>query len=209
MQYLPEFLTIAGIHLLAVMSPGPDFAMIVRNSLVYSKKTAIYSSLGLAAGILVHVTYSLVGIGLIISQSILLFSVIKFFGAGYLIFIGYKSIMASHGTETRDPEQISSDITRFQGVKMGFFTNVLNPKVTLFFLSLFTQIINSDTPLPIRVLYGVENSLMTFVWFGFVATILSHSIIRKKFTSIQGRLEKIFGFILIALGIKVALSSSK
>ena len=84
MQYLPEFLTIAGIHLLAVMSPGPDFAMIVRNSLVYSKKTAIYSSLGLAAGILVHVTYSLVGIGLIISQSILLFSVIKFFGAGYL-----------------------------------------------------------------------------------------------------------------------------
>ncbi len=102
MLYLTEFLTVAVIHLLAVISPGPDFAMISRNSLVYSRKTGIYSSLGLALGILVHVSYSLVGIGLIISRSIVIFSAIKFLGAGYLIYIGYKALKTkSHNLESK------------------------------------------------------------------------------------------------------------
>ena len=77
MSYLPIFLTVALAHLLAVISPGPDFIMITRNSLIYSRRTGIYSSIGLGLGILVHVTYSLVGIGLIISKSIILFNTIK------------------------------------------------------------------------------------------------------------------------------------
>src|SRR5579871_852922 len=92
--YLAEFITVASLHLLAVMSPGPDFVLISRNSLVYSRKTGIYSALGLALGISVHITYSLIGIGYIISKSILIFSTIKFLGAGYLIYIGYKSLRA-------------------------------------------------------------------------------------------------------------------
>ena len=78
MGYLPIFLTVALAHLLAVISPGPDFIMITRNSLIYSRKSGIYSAIGLGLGILVHVIYSLVGIGLVISQSILLFTIIKF-----------------------------------------------------------------------------------------------------------------------------------
>lgn len=94
MHYLPIIFTVALIHLLAVISPGPDFIMITRNSLIYSRRTGIYSAIGLGLGILVHVTYSLVGIGLLISKSILLFNTIKYLGAAYLIYIGYKSITA-------------------------------------------------------------------------------------------------------------------
>src|SRR5438094_7329342 len=93
-NYLPEFLTIASLHLLAVMSPGPDFVLISKNSLVYSRKSGVYSALGLALGILVHITYSLIGIAYIISRSIVIFSTIKLLGAGYLIYIGYKSLWA-------------------------------------------------------------------------------------------------------------------
>jgi len=96
MPYLSEFITVAIIHLLAVMSPGPDFVMIMRNSLLYSRKTGIYSAIGLGAGIAVHVTYSLIGIGFIISKSVLLFSIIKLLGAGYLVYVGYKSLKATH-----------------------------------------------------------------------------------------------------------------
>ena len=78
MEYLSIFLTVALAHLLAVISPGPDFVMITRNSLIYSRRTGVYSALGLGLGILVHVFYSLVGIGFIISKSIILFSIIKF-----------------------------------------------------------------------------------------------------------------------------------
>ncbi len=135
MPYLAEFITVAVIHLLAVMSPGPDFAMISRNSLVYLRKSGIYSAIGLALGILVHVTYSLVGIGFIISKSIVLFSIIKFLGAGYLIFIGYKSLKAKPRKIDKDQLLKSNDLDKFTAIQMGFLTNALNPKATLFFLS--------------------------------------------------------------------------
>lgn len=209
MQFLPEFLTVVVIHLLAAMSPGPDFVMISRNSLIYSRKVGIYSSIGLGLGILVHVTYSLIGIGLIISKSILLFSVLKFIGAAYLLYIGYKCLRAKpHHAQHMEKEK-QNDLGKLAAIRMGFLTNVLNPKATLFFFALFTQVINPSTPKTIQILYGLEMAIMTFAWFAFVATILSHNLIRKRFASVQHLLERTFGAILIALGIKVALSSSK
>ena len=89
MAFLPEFLAVVTIHLLAVMSPGPDFVMISRNSLIYSRRSGIFSALGLACGMAVHASYSLVGIGLIITKSIVLFSILKFVGAAYLLYFGY------------------------------------------------------------------------------------------------------------------------
>lgn len=209
MQYLAEFITVALIHLLAVMSPGPDFALISRNSLVYSRKTGIYSAIGLALGILVHVTYSLVGIGFIISRSIVLFSAIKFAGAAYLVYIGYKSLKSKPKMLSKNCLQEKKDMDKFAAIRAGFLTNALNPKVTLFFLSLFTQVISPETPLPIQIFYGIEMSLMTFVWFSLVALVLSHSLIQEKFASVHHHVEKFFGVILIALGIKVALSNSR
>src|SRR5260221_13261874 len=92
MMYLSAILTVALLHFLAVVSPGPDFIMISRNALVYSRRSGVYAAVGLALGILVHITYSLVGIGFIISKSLILFSLLKFIGAGYLFFVGYKAI---------------------------------------------------------------------------------------------------------------------
>lgn len=209
MNFLPEFLTVVTVHLLAVMSPGPDFILISRNSLVYSRKVGLYSAVGLGLGILVHVTYSLVGIGFIISRSILLFSILKFLGAGYLIYIGYKCLKTKPHNEHLDVVAKKDDIGKFAAVRMGFLTNVLNPKATLFFFALFTQVINPSTPKVIQIFYGLEMSMMTFLWFAFVAITLSHNLIRKRFISVQHYLERTFGVILIALGIKVALSSSR
>lgn len=208
MTYLPEFLTVAGVHLLAVMSPGPDFVLISRNSVIYSRKVGIFSALGLAGGILVHVTYSLIGIGLLISQSIVIFSVIKFLGAGYLIYIGVKSLRAQPvQAETEEAEAVK-DMTAWQAVRTGFLTNVLNPKATLFFLALFTQVVNPETPKLIQSFYGIEMAAMTFVWFGVVALALSQPWIKKRFSKVQHYLERFFGVCLMALGIKVAVSSS-
>lgn len=210
MSHLSEFLAIALIHFLALVSPGPDFAMISRSSLVYSRRTGIYSALGLALGILVHVTYSLIGIGLIISKSILLFSIIKYLGAGYLIYIGWKSLRARRVQQTAETHDTSDrHLPSFVALRIGFLTNVLNPKVTLFFLGLFTQVIRPGTPLWLQVLYGLEMSAMTFIWFAFVASILSHSIIRRRFVSVQHIVERCCGGLLIALGLRVAFERSR
>jgi|SRR3989344_623913 len=209
MDYLPEFLIVATAHFLAVVSPGPDFIMITRNSLIYSKRTGVYSAIGLGIGILVHIIYSLIGIGLIISKSILLFSIIKFLGAGYLIYIGYKSITSHSKTNLSLYENKKNDLTKIQALKMGFITNVTNPKATLFFLSLFSVVISPTTPVFIKILYGLEMSVVTSLWFIFVAIIFSHRLIKGRIDRIQNTASKLMGAILIALGIKLALTSNK
>jgi threonine/homoserine/homoserine lactone efflux protein len=133
MEYLSIIATVAVIHLLAVISPGPDFMMITRSSLIYSRRTGMYSAIGLGLGILVHVAYSLVGIGLVISQSIVLFTIIKYLGAIYLIYIGYKSLTAKLERAKDNEIVMRQGITPLKAIRIGFLTNVLNPKATLFF----------------------------------------------------------------------------
>lgn len=209
-MYLAQFLTVVIVHLLAVMSPGPDFVMVTRNSLVYSRKVGVYTSIGLAMGIAVHVTYCLLGIGLLISRSILLFNIIKYLGASYLIYIGYKSLKAKpQAQENIEIEKAQEQISSLSAIRIGFLTNVLNPKATLFMLALFTQVINPGTPRLIESLYGMEMVTMTFVWFSLVSVFFSNSLIKSKISKVQHHIERLTGAVLILLGIKVALSSRK
>ena len=210
MQYWQEFLTVALVHLLAVMSPGPDFVMITRSSLIYSRRTGKLAALGLGIGISVHVIYSLVGIGLLIAKSVLLFSIFKYLAAGYLIYLGVQATRSKpkeDNIEITETEQ--KDLSPLAALRMGILTNVFNPKATLFFLSLFTQVIKPGTPLGIQLLYGLEMCVATFVWFYLVAHVFSNNIFKQKFKKISHYIDRTMGTILIALGIKVALSTSK
>lgn len=211
MEYLLQFATVALIHLLAVISPGPDFAMITHTSLTRSRRSAVWAAAGLGLGILVHVTYSLLGIGFVISQSILLFSTIKLLGAGYLIYIGSKAIRAKKQTAMSPTAAASreNDMTSFQALRLGFLTNVLNPKATIFFVSVFAQVINPETPSSWKLLYGAEMSLVTFLWFAIVALIFSHSFLKEKIRSIQHIIERITGAVLILFGLKLAFARAK
>lgn len=207
---MSAFLTVAFIHFLAVVSPGPDFAIITRNSLIYSRKTAMWTAIGLGCGMLLHTTYSLLGIGLVISKSILLFNVIKWIGALYLIYIGWKSLTAkpsANPVSLAQEKQI--DIGIVQAFRHGFLCNALNPKATLFVLALFTQVIDPATPLMIQAGYGLYMGVATFTWFAFVASVFSLSPVKRFFAKVQTSVERIMGAVLIALGIKVALSTQK
>lgn len=212
-MFLAQFATVAVVHLFAVMSPGPDFAMVTRNSLIYSRKVGVYTSLGIALGIMIHVAYSLLGIALLISKSILVFNVIKYIGAAYLIYIGYKSLRAKPQTvlENEEVENWSEKpakiLSPLSSVYIGFLTNVLNPKATLFFLALFTQIIIPDTPQIIQFFYGIEMTVITFVWFTLVSILFSSTLVKAKIKKVQHYVERVTGAVLIALGVKVALSS--
>jgi threonine/homoserine/homoserine lactone efflux protein len=125
-MFITQLITVAIVHLFAVMSLGPDFAMVTRNSLIYSRKIAIYTSLGIAIGISVHVAYSILGIGLIISKSIFLFNIIKYVGAAYLIYIGYKSLKAKAPKEIKDEMigYVKKDISVASAIWTGFLTKI-------------------------------------------------------------------------------------
>lgn len=208
--FLTQFITIAVVHLLAVASPGPDFAVVVKNSVSYGRKAALYTSMGVGTGILIHVTYSLLGIGLIISQSILLFNIIKLLGAAYLIYIGIKSIKAKPNSVQLTTDQSNEELPSWRKAFFtGFMTNGLNPKATLFFLSLFTVIINPETPVSYQAVYGIYMAFATALWFSLVSLLFSQQKIRNSFFRIGHWFDRVMGGILIGLGIKLAATNLK
>lgn len=207
MEYWGEFLTVALVHLLAVASPGPDFAMVLRQSLVAGRRPALWTSIGIGSGILVHVTYSLLGIGLVISQSVQLFNLLKWLAAGYLFYIGWKSLRAAPGGghEVTGTSALPADYPVSRALRIGFLTNALNPKATLFFFSLFSVIINPQTPQLVQLGYGLYMALATGVWFCGLSLVLTQQRVRRGFARFGHWAERGMGALLIGLGVRLAL----
>jgi RhtB (resistance to homoserine/threonine) family protein len=207
-------LTVTIIGLLAVMSPGPDFLIVTRNSLLYSKRVGLCTALGITIGTIWWVAASLLGISLLISKMVLLFNVLRWFGAAYLIYLGVKSFRTQKGAPANKngenvPESISLSPSPLKGFFMGLGTNFLNPKAALFFVSFFSIIITSKTPTMLRMGYGLEISLIALIWFSLLATVLSTSRIKGAFERISTWLNRVTGAILILLGLKLALTASR
>lgn len=205
-----EFITIFGISIFMAISPGPDFFMVTKNSISYGRNAGIYSAIGISVAIWVHIAYSIAGLTLIISESIILFSIIKYLGAAYLVFIGLKSILSKKAPikEITKTEYIQS-MDKIGAFKNGFITNTLNPKTTIFFLSIFTQVIDIDTELTLQLIYGSIISLVHLVWFYLVAVFFSHSLFLNRFQKHKKRIENIVGGALIIFGLKVAFATKE
>jgi len=207
MEYLTPLITIGIISLLAAMSPGPDLAIVTKNSLFGSRKIGIFTSIGVGAGILLHVIYSLLGIGFIISQSIFIFTIIKYIGAIYLLYIGYQLLKTKKENVQDSNKQTLISLSKFQAFKEGVLTSALNPKTTLFFLSIFTQVIDPETSLALQMLLGLEVAIIVGLWFISLAFVISYKPIRESFSRAHYYLMKIMGAVLILLGIKLALQT--
>jgi len=204
-NYLPELLSVSIIAIFMAISPGADFVVITRNSMFHGRQSGLYSALGIGLAIWIHVAYSIAGLAIIISKSIVLFSLIKYLGAAYLIYIGYKTFMAKG--KLNDEQVNENQLSSFGALKLGFITNALNPKTTLFFLSLFTQVVNPSTPIWIQLLYGLIICLAHIIWFSFVSIFFSHPALVSKFNTHKQKIEKVVGTVLIGFGVKVAATT--
>ena len=153
-QYSGEFLTVVVLHFLAVASPGPDFAVVVRQSLCRTQKEAIFTSLGVGSGIAVHVTYSLLGLGLLISHSLIAFNILKVVAVSYLIYVAWQCLHAQAQPPNETPQEAPAN--HASAFKLGFLTNALNPKATLFFVALFAAVISPETPFVMQAIYLLD-----------------------------------------------------
>lgn len=227
-MYWSEFLTIAVAHFFAVASPGPDFAVVLRQSVRYGRTTAIWTSLGVGSAILLHVCYCLLGVALFLSASPTAFSVVKLIGAGYLFYLGWQSL-APFARELLGRKKLGSEPSRTSSGNVdeaafdnasaelklppaksafvtGFLTNGLNPKATLFFLALFTVVISPQTPRSIQIAYGLYLAAATFAWFTMLSFILGRPSIKTLIVSAGDWLDRVMGIILIALAAQVVLT---
>ena len=206
-MYWTEFFTVALVHLLAVASPGPDFAIVVRESVTFGRRAGTWTALGVGVGILVHVTYSLLGIGLIVAQSATLFNLLKWLAAAYLFYLGIKALRSGPAADPSAAESAPEPArTAWGAFVSGFITNGLNPKATLFFLSLFTLVIDPHTPLLIQAGYGLYLAGATAVWFSLVAMLFSHSRVRSGFARMGHWFDRLMGVVLVGLAVRLIFS---
>jgi len=196
--------------LLLNLTPGNDMLYVIARSSGQGTKAGIISALGIGAGCILHILAAVIGLSALIAQSALAFDIIKYIGAAYLVYLGARSVLSK-----RQSVKIDKNLQRLSYKKIfwqGFITNVLNPKVALFFLAFLPQFINidkSNTSLQILFLgtwfdiVGTLVNILVALLFGKIGAWLSKS---PAFIQWQ---ERITGVILIGLGIKVALSSKK
>ncbi|BBN80671.1 lysine transporter LysE [Pseudoalteromonas sp. A25] len=207
LEFVDEFLLIAVAHFFAVASPGPDFAIVLKQSIQRGRANALWTSGGVALGILVHVTYCLLGVAIVLSQSPTLFSVLKYVAGAYLAYMGVQALRAKPAQGNAVSEQATEQQTQsaWQALRLGFLVNALNPKATLFFLSLFTLIISPTTPSAVQAFYGLYMAFATWAWFSFLAMVLSKERVRRFFSRAGHWFDRGIGVVLIALAVRVVL----
>jgi RhtB (resistance to homoserine/threonine) family protein len=212
--YWAQFIKVAVAHMLAVASPGPDFAMVVRQSLAHGRKAAIWTSVGIGSAILVHVTYALLGIGILLRTYPVAFTAVKFAGAGYLAWIGVKALMSRprHGLSeapfgSKAALERPAEPAPRAAWTTGFLTNVFNPKATLFFVAIFASLIDPATPKVIQGAYGLWMALTTMAWFVMVSLFFTRESVRAAFLRGGHWIDRIMGAVLIGLAAALALAS--
>jgi threonine/homoserine/homoserine lactone efflux protein len=194
---IEQSLIIAAITWLAVISPGADFAIVSRNSYQYGKRAGIYSAVGIASGCWVHVLYAILGLTLIINYIPNLLVIMQYLGAAYLIYLGVSTIYSQAFQET---SHTLKHINHWKHFRTGLLTNSLNPKTSIFVISLYSQVIGIDTPSLQQWLWGMFISLSHFVWFAAIALFMSSKKIRHWILQRQRGFNLIIGVLLSVLG---------
>lgn len=204
---LTQFFTIGMLMLFSAMLPGPDFALVTKNTILHSRHSGLFTTLGIGSAVLVHLTYCALGLAIIISRSLMLFSIIKYLGAGYLIYLGINSLIAKKSQHKMTPnnEKKKAGLSNLVSFRQGFFCNLLNPKATLFFLALFTLIIKPETPAFWLIIYSVEMFLIVIAWFCSLTFILSHPRVAALLERAEKYIAKILGLFLIGFGVALAI----
>lgn len=204
MDLIQGLIIITTVHLLAAASPGPDFVLVSQQTITHGKKAGLLCSIGIALGLSIHITYSAFGLAAVIANSATALWIIKILGGSYLFYLGYKGLCAK--PSLKESNETLTNVKRYSSKKsiaVGFVCNALNPKAPIYFVALFTVVLSPDMPLYQIAIYGFWMMFIQLTWFSTVVFLLSRPAINAKFKQMGHWIDRIFGGLMIALGLKV------
>ncbi|GKW29120.1 LysE family transporter [Pectobacterium brasiliense] len=202
---LETSLFVATIATLGMLSPGPDFFLVIRNAARYPRAAAMMTAFGVICGVATHMAYCVAGLAVVITTTPWLFNVLKYAGAAYLIWIGIQALFARGGSKMDVSNLTQQSISLKKAFLQGYLCNLLNPKATLFFLAMFTQVLNIHSGLGEKLWYAMIIWLLSLVWWPLLVVLFQSEPVRRGLAKVQKLVDKLLGTVLIALGIKVAL----
>ena len=195
------FLSAAIAHLLAVMSPGPDTAIIFQQSFAKGRNSGILTALGIGFGIFLHCLLAISGISILLYSTEEARFVIKILGASYLIFVGFQSLLLQDSSEPK-----TRTIIFTHPFLIGLITNILNIKAFLFTVSLFS-FINLQPDSLMSWIYLFYFPVITAAWFSFVSYALTHDALGDIFDQYNPKIQFASSAFILALGLLIFLQT--
>lgn len=206
-------ITLAGVHFVALMSPGPDVALVVQNATRYGRQTGIYIALGLSFGILLHSLLSITGISYLVHQQPVLFALLQLCGGSYLLYLGFGALKATIANWNSATEIAPADknalllSNKKQAFSRGFMTNILNPKALVFFVSLMSTLVPASMSVTgkgfaLLILWG-----LSLTWFACLAWMLSTERLQAKLNQASRYIDLLCGVIFSLIGVTILWQS--
>ena len=200
----PRIYAFIGVAALLTILPGADMALVTRNVLAVGRRRAMLTIAGIGAGCVIHATASALGLSAILATSATAFNIVKTLGAGYLVWIGIQSIRDA-GRPAAAPSTVSTARARLGPFLQGFLTNILNPKVAVFYLTFLPQFIApGESVLRRSLLLASVHIAMGFVWLTAYAWFIDRLGAVLTRPRVKAWLERVTGGLLIALGARLA-----
>ncbi|MBC3378875.1 LysE family translocator [Serratia fonticola] len=203
---LETSLFVAGIATLGMLSPGPDFFLVIKNAARYPRLAAMMTAFGVICGVATHMSYCVAGLAVVITTTPWLFNVLKYAGAVYLIWVGIQALLSRGGSKMNVSSLPQQQVSLKSAFIQGYLCNLLNPKATLFFLAVFTQVLQINSGLGEKLWYAGIIFGLSAVWWPVLVFLIQSGPVRRGLEKTQKVVDKLLGGMLIALGIKVALS---
>lgn len=201
------FLTVALVHLVALMSPGPDFFFVSQTAASRSRREAMMGVMGISLGIVVWAGVALMGLNLILQKMAWLHQIIMVGGGLYLCWMGWqllKSALSKRGTS--EPEVQVALPARGRTFLRGFLTNLSNPKAVIYFGSVFSLFVGDNVTAGARWGLFVLIVAETFVWFSIVACVFALPVMRRGYQRASKWIDGLAGVLFAGFGIHLILS---
>lgn len=206
------FFTVAIAHFLALLSPGPDFVLVVKSAIKNNGKNAAGVALGIASANALYIVLCLIGVGSILAASIFIMVGLKIVGGLFLIYLAIQALRARKTSykniDITDPT--NSDVIKTTFLKefvTGFMSGILNPKNLLFYLSLFTVVLTPEIGFAFQLGLGIWMTIKVFLWDLSIIFLLSTRKVRSKFTKAAYYIDKVTGVLLGLIGFAIVKSA--
>ena len=206
MNVWQQFLIIAGAHFLALLSPGPDFFLIMRSAIVNGPRIASAACVGIALANGVYIALAASGVA-ILHESSAIFSLIKWAGCLYLAWLGWRFLNVPADPPAGTPEsRLPASRSAWAEFRTGFASGILNPKNSLFYASLFSLGFDPGTPLGIQFAFGAWMFLAVLAWDLGIARAAGHPLFVRRIMAHVRKIERATGAVLLTLAAGIAWS---
>jgi threonine/homoserine/homoserine lactone efflux protein len=200
-----SFLAFLGVSLVIIMTPGPDTALVIRNTLAGGRAGGFATASGVALGLTIWATATSLGFAALLATSAPLFLAVKYAGAVYLILLGLQALRSAAFAKDEIARRAAAPAAARVGFRQGLISNLSNPKIAVFFPSLLPQFAPADRASVVGLLsLGLVFAALTFLWLGFSTMIVGRAGDLLRRAKIRRTLEGLTGGVLIALGLRLA-----